>query len=684
MDFFEHQERARRTTRWLILLYLLAVAGIVLVVNAGVGLAWVMAVWPLDNVPAGTVSAAARAIDRGAPGSALALLGGGYLLQVVPQKVYWASTGITLLVILGASLYKVGQLAEGGESVAGMLGAARVAGRSQDPLERRLLNVVEEMAIAAGVSVPPVYVMNDEPGINAFAAGYAPNQAVVAVTRGALEQLNRDELQGVIGHEFSHILNGDMRLNIHLIGVLHGIVFIGQVGEFLLRSLRHRGSGNRDDARVAAALALVGLVLMVIGYLGLFFARLIKAAISRQREFLADASGVQFTRNPDGLAGALDRIAAASGAHGAGSEIRNLHAEEMSHLFFGQSVNMWFSGLFATHPPLEERIARVRPGFAQTRYRRARPQSTAGLEAYAAGSGAQAAAGFAAPAGAAAEAPTAQGWGASNGLSAAVGRLGPEEVDMARRVLGAIPAPLREAARGLPGAAHLALAMALDADVAVRTAQRELIEAARGADDAAAVFALRERGGALARAWVLPLTELALPALKSLPQAERDLLLAQLESLAQVDRRVTLSEFVLLTYLRQGLRAGAGRPPAARYRDLRELEADALVLLAVLAHAGRGDTASAHAQALEAAGLAPAVVPQAASLTLGRVGEALERLRLLAPLAKPRLLKACLAAAEADGIYRVAEVELLRTVAATLDCPLPPVIESLDPASLAA
>ena len=310
--FFEHQHLARRNTRVMVLMFLLAVLAVVIAVDLVLATIYV---WSLNDfaLPAGT-----------RPG-VLAVY------RQVPGELYLAGAALTAGIILVVSAVNVVKLAGGGSAVADMIGARRVAPATRDPLERRLLNVVEEMAIASGVRVPAVYVMDDERGINAFAAGYDVSNSVVAVTRGTLESLTRDELQGVIGHEFSHILNGDMRLNIRMIGVLAGIVFIGSIGEFIMRSQR----GSRDSKGTAPILA-AGLALLLVGYIGLFFARLIKAAASRQREFLADASSVQFTRNPEGLAGALERIAGAA----SGTYLYNRHAEETSHMFFVQSIAM--------------------------------------------------------------------------------------------------------------------------------------------------------------------------------------------------------------------------------------------------------------------------------------------------------------------------------------------------------
>src|SRR3974390_512049 len=272
-----------------------------------------------------------------------------------PELLLLAAPGVGLLVG-GASAFKVAQLASGGQAVALMMGGEEVPGTTTDARQKRLLNVVEEMALAAGVPVPPVYVL-EEPGINAFAAGYAPGDAVVAVSQGCLNYLTRDELQGVVAHEFSHILNGDMRLNIRLIGLIFGIMALSIIGRILMLTSRGRSSG-RSDSR--GGLVLLGLSVFVLGLVGAFFGRLIMAAVSRQREYLADASAVQFTRNPLGIAGALKKI---GGLGENGSRGGAAHSEEDSHMFFGNGLPTPFFGLLATHPPLEERIRAIDPNF---------------------------------------------------------------------------------------------------------------------------------------------------------------------------------------------------------------------------------------------------------------------------------------------------------------------------------
>src|SRR6516165_5064733 len=282
-----------------------------------------------------------------------------------PELLLLAAPGVGL-VVGGASAIKVAQLASGGQAVALMMGGVEVPGTTTEPRQKRLLHVVEEMAIAAGVPVPPVYIL-EEPGINAFAAGYAPGDAVVAVSHGCLEYLTRDELQGVVAHEFSHILNGDMRLNIRLIGLVFGIMALAVIGRMLMLTGGRRSSSGRNDSR--AGLMMLGLGVFALGVVGAFFGRLIMAAVSRQREYLADASAVQFTRNPDGIAGALKKI----GGLKEGSRINNPRAAEVGHMFIANAfAGRGLAGLLATHPPLAARIRALDPQF-DGRYPEVRP-----------------------------------------------------------------------------------------------------------------------------------------------------------------------------------------------------------------------------------------------------------------------------------------------------------------------
>jgi Zn-dependent protease with chaperone function len=343
MDFFEAQEEARRRTRRLVGLFAAAVLAIILAIY----------------IPAHL------------------LAGPGPVGRFDPALFGIVAGGVLLLVGAGSG-YRTLQLRRGGPAVAELLGGRRIAPETTDPEERRLVNVVEEMAIASNLPVPAIYIMDDEEGINAFAAGHSPEDAAVAVTRGTLRSLTRDELQGVIAHEFSHILNGDMRLNLRLMGLLFGILLLAVVGRLLLNvrsgPARRGGSGSGGGKRGGdGRVVLIGLVLILVGYIGVFFGRLIQAAVSRQREFLADAAAVQFTRNPAGIGGALLKIETSGEGGGAGSGVQNPHAEEAGHLFFASNLRRRALRGLATHPPLEERIRRIDPALYQQWRRRVAP-----------------------------------------------------------------------------------------------------------------------------------------------------------------------------------------------------------------------------------------------------------------------------------------------------------------------
>src|SRR5690348_1819383 len=310
MDFFAQQARVRRSARWLVLLFALAVAAIIAAVDL------ICAFFLVGSRPA-------------------ALLG----------------ISVAVLALIGlSSLFRIASLRGGGSAVARSMDATPVPADTANPAWKRLRNVIEEVAIASGVPVPEIWVMENESGINAFAAGYTPADAAVCVTQGCLDKLDRDELQGVIAHEFSHVLNGDMRLNIRLIGLLFGILALGIIGRFLMYS--SSGRSRRDSGNIA----LVGLAVFVIGYIGLFFGKLIQAAVARARESLADASAVQFTRQTSGIAGALKKIAALE----FGSQLQASGRDEVRHMLFGEAER---SSFFATHPPILQRIKALEPQF---------------------------------------------------------------------------------------------------------------------------------------------------------------------------------------------------------------------------------------------------------------------------------------------------------------------------------
>jgi len=642
MNFFEHQDRARRNTSWLIGLFLLAVVGLV----AGT-YTLVMAIF------LGGVEQLAEQRET--------------VAQLGPAT-FWRPdilAGVSLAVggVVGAgSLYKTAQLAGGGESVALMLGGRPLPKNASDPLERKVLNVVEEMAIASGLPVPWVYMMDHEPGINAFAAGYKPDEAVIGVTRGCVEQLSRDELQGVIAHEFSHILNGDMRLNIRLIAIIHGILLVGLIGYYTLRLAAAGGSrrSSNDKGGGAAPFIALGLGLMAVGFAGTLIGNLIKAAVSRQREFLADASAVQFTRNPDGIAGALKRI----GSLDRGSTVNAARATEASHMFFASGV----SALFATHPPLPERISRIdRFWQAEQAVAAAEPSDHPAVTV----AGASGFVGQAAPGGAT-TAPTPPPPPSPKQALESIGRPTPEQLARSHSLLEELPTPLRDAAHEPYGARAVIYALLLDADF--ESCQRQFERLAAEADPAVYQITTRlhELSQKLPRELRLPLVDICLGPLKELSPEQYERFRDNLQALAAADNRLSLFEWTLQKVVLHVLDPYFGHH--RRYRVRQPTPADVSAVLSALAHAGGGGE-----EAVQAAFKRGAQAAQLESLALQpwdrsiftRLDKAIDALDRLSAKSKARLVQGLAETAAADGKIVPRELELLRAVATTLDCPMP-------------
>ncbi len=649
MNFFEQQHRARRHTALMLLLFVLAVAAIVAVLDL-VGVA--IYIWVFDPP----------------------ILYKSSLLQAVPRQVYGWSTAVILGVIAWGTGRRLYQLSGGGVAVADMIGARHMKRDTGEPSERRLLNVVEEMALASGIAVPLVFVMDDQRTINAFAAGYSPHEATVIVTRGALEQLNRDELQGVVAHEFSHILNGDMRLNIILVGVIAGIVLFGSLGAAMMAG---GGRSERDGQTVGAGFDprafFIGLVLWIIGSIGVFAGRLIKAVIARQREFLADASAVQFTRNPDGIGNALFKIGRR------GSVIVERHAEELSHMCIGAPVNDYFEfAWLSTHPPLEARIERILgPGAKRLLHERMERAEAAALAAQ----GSPVVSEFVSPLYAPrTAAPDAAGLPGAAGIAGSmvesIGNPSSAHVDYARGMLEAIPAEIRTAV-GREEGAQAALFALLLGEGELREAQLALIGDGSGAGLAAQSARFADALKPLGARVRLPVLALVIPTLKRLPGTERQRLLEKIKAVIEADRKVTLGEFVLLTLCRSQILKEEKRSPAVKYRSVDAVATEAAVVLSLVAHSGKSGMA-AFDKGMAALGVPGGVLRSPSELDIGTVEGALNELNLLAPLKKPLFIKACVATAMADDKLTLAEGELLRAICAALDSPLPPILETTE------
>lgn len=648
MDFFAHQDRARRNTRWLVGLMVVAfVATVVLVYMLVIA-----------------VALGGQHDDSQATGG---LLGRTSWWQ--PDLFVLVTSGVTF-VIGGGSLYKTAQLSGGGEKLAEMLGGRRLPPDARDPLERKVLNIVEEMAIASGTAVPPVYLLDGESGINAFAAGLDIDSAVIGITRGAAEQLSRDELQGVVAHEFSHILHGDMRLNLRLIAIVHGILVLGLLGYYAMRIAASSGgsrrSSNKEGGGAVAAILLLGLALMIIGYVGTFFGSLIKAAVSRQREFLADASAVQFTRNPGGIAGALARIASANG-----SKLETPKAAEASHMFFASGL--WT--LFATHPPLTERIARIDAAKAAllAEALSAEPAAAAPAAGVAGFAGGTAAAGLHSP-----PPPTA--------VIPAAGRVEPRAavdsigdptaagIAHAHELLGSLHPRLRDAAHDPFGCRGVVYALLLDGDPTIRHQQFELLASLA---EPAACEATRQLSlliDALPREQRLMLVDTAVGTLRNLSAQQYAGFRHAVKALVQADRRIDLFEWVLQEILLRHLDPVFGIKPKRGQRR-KASGRDVAVLLSCLAHAGSSsgdDAAQAFHRGADATGLSGLQLLPRDQARLNEFGEAVDAIARIKPKSKRRIIEAIAATVTHDGVITATEAELLRGVADALGCPMPP------------
>jgi Zn-dependent protease with chaperone function len=648
MDFFEAQVHARRRSGRLVLLFSLALSGTVLAT-------YVAAVLIATFVRAG-----------GAVISFADLAG----IPLWQPELFLGVTVFNLLVVGGASLYKWSELRAGGAAVAELVGGRLVNPATTDLRERQLLNVVEEMALASGVPVPAVYLLPDEPAINAFAAGYSPADAAVAVTRGTLERLTRDELQGVVAHEFSHILNGDMRTNTRLTALVYGILALALLGGGILRSLgrsrvsgssRRSGKGGGGGGLIVVILA-IGLALLVIGYIGSFFGRLIQSAVSRQREFLADAAAVQFTRNPRGIGHALRKL----GGLALNGRLTHAQAGQVSHFCFAQSFHSSFGELFATHPPLADRIRAIDPAFdgqfiepppvviAETRFGASPPiprrpsSNAAGL------------------------APAA--------LIATIGTLAEASVTQARDTLDTLPDALRNATRDPAQAPALlcALLFAPATGTTQRSEQFALVARHLATRTATLAESLAATIATQPAALRLTLLQLSAPAMRNLSEGEIDRLLDTLDALVHADTRVTPFEFALQKVIARTLDLAAHPQTALGTVAPSQIVNELSVLLSTAAQLDAG-TPEAATRAFARAtrgfnGLNPPLQLLAPdSATLAHLDRALDRLALTPAPFKKRVLAAVATAFTADNQLTLPEAELLRALAAALDCPMPAV-----------
>jgi Zn-dependent protease with chaperone function len=630
MNFFEQQRRAKRRTVYLIFLMFMAVLSLIAV-------SCVLMTIPVED------------------GSGKVLMD----LELDRQLVMTVSAVVVGIVLLG-SLSKLMELSEGGKVVARRLDGRVINHSAQTLEEQRLMNVVEEMAIASGTAVPSVYLLPDL-GINAFAAGLTPQDAVIGVTQGAINVLTREELQGVIAHEFSHIYNGDMRLNTRLIAIVHGIMVLGLTGSYILEGTEQVGKTPLQRSKFVAIPMLIGFVLLFVGIAGTIFGNMIKSAISRQREFLADATAVQYTRNPQSIAGALKKI----GGYELGASIRSARAEEYSHLYFGPGYSNTDST--ASHPDLSERIRRVDAQWDGSFIKVAAPpadaQPSVALPVPDAFGGIPAAA-----------KSVLYDMNAVQASVAAIGAPQPEHLMEARRVLEDIPHELKMAARNIEGAEAVVYGLLLSRSTSLLGMQVELLKSQIDATVFDYLSQLREPLSSLSPGLRLPLLDLAIPSLRELGKKPFAKVKHNLNLLIEADNETELLEWTLLRIVERNVE---GATPVQFKFGLFQCAEELMALLTAMARAGQ-DNLSAASQAIQFAwqGLAFEQPEEMRAELEDLVGleAAIKRLRHLMPEERPALLDAMTRCVMHDGVITVAEAELFRAVADLLDCPLPPLL----------
>lgn len=634
MDFFAAQDKARQKTGYLVFLFLLAVAGLIAAIYAAV-----------------TFGVTSVEYEDGYRPAVWSI-----------ERLLWVGLGV-IGVVGVSSLMKVSALSSGGGAVARAIGGTLVDPSTKNPKERQLLNIVEEMAIASGVPMPEVYILRNEPGINAFAAGFKPDDAAVAVTQGALDAFPRDELQGVIAHEFGHILNGDMRLNIRLAGIIFGILVLTVIGRIILRaSLYSRGGRSEKGGGAVVAMIAAGFTLLVIGYIGVLFGRLIQAAVSRQREFLADASAVQFTRYPDGIAGALKRL----GGWNDGAKVDHPEAPEFAHCFFASAFGGGSWNPLATHPPLEKRIAAIDGTFNPDGSLKDGSPASAGMSPVAGVSGL-----------AGTSAQTAQGGTSTRGgavwASASVeqvGNLTAQAVTEAGNRLSALPPRLREAAEDPVLARAGVLALLAESTEKPVEGSGGLLESELSEEVADALTEMRPFVNGLPGKLRMPFLESILPILRHQPEVDRKVFLQHLQKVIVADEVVDFFEFSLVRLTRQRLLPKpqeGGPPPSAKARARAARE-----MLTALAMMDSSEHKEEELLALAAEAL-PEVEQAAAvtSLNAEMLHKALDVLRRTSFSWRRRFLQAAARIVFADGVVSLDEAEMLRAVSASLDCPMP-------------
>lgn len=652
MNFFDNQEKARKSTFWLIVYFILAIVFIILVI---------------DCIVMGTIIYVNPQLYYSFVDSVLQV-NQPALINLALLTTASVSPTIILVIVIG-TIYKIISLREGGIAVANMVGAREIDPGTTDFLEKRFMNVVEEMSIASGISIPKLYIMDNELAINAFVAGVKQEDTVMVVTKGALHELSRDELQGVIGHEFSHIFNSDMQISLKLMGVLGGLLIIGQAGYFLLRILgnsnRRSRSSSKDDGRLMIALVILGIGLLVVGYVGLFFGRLIKSAVSRQRELLADASSVQYTRNPQGIIFALRRIQQSA----SGTKLATRHVEDISHLCFCTPRWILFSDLLATHPPLEKRIKILDPSGEYTnlplkdlKIDRQEDNKKDANQATALGI-----------IGAAAVMSTTQGQALANDIKSSIGNPSGSNVNLARDIISQIPPELIEVAHSVQQVETIFYAFLLMANEEKIAPLTNFLTKTISEASLKQTQELSKTIASLPKTTYLPLVDIALLAFKANNIDERRQIYHNIQQIISLGKE-NLFEFALLALINRSVEE---KPTIIKYNDFNPVISEVSVLIWALVKNNQIDKDSQNIfydklmQNFTNKKVQPPALSTQEPLKFQNI---LSKLNQLSPKCKEILINTCLDCITKDNVVNIAEAEMIRAFAASINCPIPPIV----------
>ncbi len=624
MDFYSQQDQTKKRTRQLLVLFFVAMAAVVLLMNIAVSLVLFTNDFEWD------------------------------------WTVFWSVTVFVLAIIGLAILYKWNELRSGGAKIAESLGGTPLYPDTMDKKERILLNVVEEMAIASGITMPEVYILKKERGINAFAAGYSPADAVIGVTRGCLKQLNREQLQGVIAHEFSHILNGDMKLNMRMIILLYGIDFLGSsVFNLIYLGDDNESYSNEDSSSSFSGGRIIILIILlkVIGSIGVCFGNMIKASVCRQREFLADASAVQFTRNPNGLADALKII----GDYSRRGNVIYSSAHEAGHMFICNPIaeSAW-SFSIPTHPPLKERIKAIEPSWDGKTI----PRKIAAYEEKELAD----------------EAALNQNNKGQKSVSIEKRNLamaafssillgqGVETLAGKYAFLAKIKDPLTASA--------VICTVLLDKNESIRELQLKTINEQAAKGTGLLVDKLYPQLNGVDPEVRMVLCEHSIAILRQMSESQFDQFMRVIKSLVRADNKIDLFEWCMYQTITHylGRKFNRNEEASVSYKNINQVADEYDIILSTLIHNGHSDPETAERafnRAASNSGSYRATLLDRSDCTIEEFNRAVDKIKGCSPMLKRKILSGLMRGATFDGRVDPTEKEIIVALSAVWNCPIP-------------